>query len=55
MNVCDLFCNTIFEFDLEHLADIQLESPSTEENALKIAELVVRIEAWQLLNQVKNK
>lgn len=49
------FGNTIFEFDLEHVADTPLESPFTEENALKIAELIVRIEDWQLLNQVKNK
>lgn len=49
------FGNTIFEFDLEHLADTPLDSPFTEENALKIAELIVRIEDWQLLNQVKNK
>ncbi|WP_303874929.1 M48 family metalloprotease [Bacteroides acidifaciens] len=49
------FGDTIFEFDLEHIADTPLESPFTEENALKIAELIVRIEDWQLLNQVKNK
>lgn len=49
------FGNTIFEFNLEHITETPLESPFTEENALKIAELIVRIKDWQLLNQVKNK
>lgn len=50
------FGNTILEFDLEHItAGTPLESPFTEENALKIAEFIVRIEDWKLLNQVKNK
>ena len=34
---------------------VPLESPFTEENALKIAEFIAGIEDWQLLNQVKNK
>lgn len=49
------FGNTIFEFDLEHITETPLESPFTEENAQKIAELIVWIEDWQLLNQIKNK
>ncbi len=49
------FGNTIFEFDLENTTEVPLESPFTEENALKIAEFISRIEDWQLLNQVKNK
>lgn len=40
---------------MEHITETPLESPFTEENALKIAELIVRIKDWQLLNQVKNK
>ena len=49
------FGNHIFEFDLEQSVMVPLESPFTEENALKIAEFIAGIEDWQLLNQVKNK
>ena len=49
------FGNHIFEFDLEQSVVVPLESPFTEENALKIAEFITGIEDWQLLNQVKNK
>lgn len=45
----------IFQFDLEHSDAVPSDSPFTEENALKIAELVSAMKDWTLLNQVKNK
>lgn len=47
------FDRSIFQFDLESEALVVPEYPFTEENAQKITELIVGIEDWETLNQIK--
>ena len=47
------FDRTIFQFDLDEDVLAEPEYPFTEENAQKISELIVGIEDWRTLNQIK--
>lgn len=49
------FGETIFEFDLNYKDKDILESPFTEENAIKVAKFVAALNDWQLLEQVRYK
>lgn len=49
------FGGTLFKFDLDAKIEVPSESPFTKDNAMKVAELMARMNDWQLLNQVKER
>lgn len=48
------FGNTIYQFDIDKATAVPSESPFTESNAYKVAELTTYINDWNVLNQVND-
>lgn len=49
------FGGAVFEFDLDSARGDALESPFTEENAMKMARFAAALNDWRILEQVMNK